>query len=62
MEEIVTHCKDCKHCFESHRSKTGYKCEVWGYDDFADDTIPDGFCHKAKPKNYYVKKENNYAV
>lgn len=44
------HCKECDHCFKSNRSKTGYKCAVWGYDDFASDTVLEGFCHKAKPK------------
>lgn len=55
MKESIIHCEDCRHCFESRRSKTGYKCEVWGYDDFADDTIPDGYCHKAKLKTYIGK-------
>lgn len=50
VKESVIHCSECRHCFKSRRSKTGYACEVWGYDDFADDTVLDGFCHKAKPK------------
>lgn len=60
MKDVI-HCVNCTHCFESRRSKTGYKCEVWGYDDFADDTILDGFCHKAKPATHPIKpKENNH--
>lgn len=50
-QNAITHCKDCGHCFESRLSKTGYACEVWGYDDFACDTKLDGYCHKAKPKS-----------
>ena len=42
-------CKDCSHCFKCRRSKTGYSCEVWGYDDFACDVPLDGYCFKAKP-------------
>lgn len=49
-EENIIHCEECRFCFESRRSKTGYACEKWGYDDFADATTLDGFCHKAKPK------------
>lgn len=52
----ITHCSECTHCFKSRRSKTGYACEVWGYDDFACDTKPDGFCHKAKPKKQPIKE------
>lgn len=48
-QELITHCYECDHCFKSKRSKTGYSCAVWGYDDFASDTVPSGFCHKAKP-------------
>lgn len=60
MENII-HCEDCRYCFKSKRSKTGYKCEKWGYDDFADDTVLDGYCHKAKPKydSFYSKEVNN---
>ena len=47
----ITYCQECEHCFKNKRSKTGYSCSVWGYDDFACDTVPDGFCHKAKDKN-----------
>lgn len=50
----ITLCCECEHCFESRRSKTGYACAVWGHDDFADDTVPDGFCHKAKPHTTYT--------
>lgn len=49
MEPKIIYCKDCDHCFKSHRSKTGYSCEVWGYDDFADSVPLDGWCFKAKP-------------
>lgn len=49
-QEIITYCFECEHCFKSNRSRTGYSCAVWGYDDFASDTILSGFCHKAKPK------------
>lgn len=49
MSESITHCYECTHCFESYRSRTGWACEVWGYEDFACDTVLDGFCHKAKP-------------
>lgn len=51
----IIHCSDCVHCFKSSRSKTGYACEVWGREDFACDTVLDGYCHKAKPKS--VKHE-----
>jgi hypothetical protein len=44
----IIHCIECTHCFKSKRSETGYFCEMWGYHDFADSTILDGFCHKAK--------------
>ena len=44
----INHCYECTHCFENHRSKTGYSCEMWGHDDFADDTPLDGYCHKFK--------------
>lgn len=46
--ENIIHCCECMHCFESKRSKTGYCCVMWGYDDIADDTVLEGFCHKAK--------------
>lgn len=45
----IIHCENCGHRFKSRRSKTGYACEVWGYDDFACDVPLDGYCHKAKP-------------
>lgn len=48
--ENVIHCHECTHCFESRRSPTGHACEVWGTEDFACPTVPNGFCHKAKPK------------
>lgn len=51
--ENITHCEDCTHCFKCSRSKTGYSCEVWGYDDFACDVPLDGYCHKVKPKNRF---------
>lgn len=44
----IKRCSDCSHCFKSKRSKTGYSCEVWGHDDFACDTILEGYCHKFK--------------
>jgi hypothetical protein len=49
-QDSIILCSDCTHCFESRRSKTGYICEMWGYDDFASSTVLDGYCHKAKPK------------
>lgn len=49
--QSIAHCIDGIYCFKSRRSKTGYACEVWGYDDFACDTKLDGFCHKAKKSN-----------
>lgn len=48
-QKTIIHCSECDHCFKSKRSKTGYACEVWGYDDFASSTELNGFCHKAKP-------------
>lgn len=57
MENKIIHCYECQHCFESGRSRTGYKCEMWGYDDFADDTILDGYCHKAKPTAHPIKRK-----
>lgn len=50
MEPKITYCNYCGHCFKSRRSKTGYACEVWGYDDFADSVPLDGWCFKAKPR------------
>lgn len=47
VEQIIR-CRNCRHCFGSNRSETGYACEVWGYDDYADGTTLDGYCHKAK--------------
>ena len=44
----IIYCYECKHCFKNKRSKTGYSCEMWGYDDFADDVSLDGYCYKAK--------------
>ena len=52
-KDDIIHCIDCTHCFKSRRSKTGYACEMWGYDDFSDATIPEGYCHKAKPKQKF---------
>lgn len=49
-QDGIIHCGECEHCFKSIRSKTGYACEVWGYGDFACDTILTGYCHKVKPK------------
>ena len=51
----IIYCYECGHCFKSRRSKTGYACEKWGYDDFANNTTLDGFCHKAKPRGPYDK-------
>ena len=53
--EKLIHCLECRHCFESRRSKTGYACEMWGYDDFACSTKLTGFCHKAKPRPAHIK-------
>lgn len=50
-QENIIYCCECIHCFKSRRSKTGYACEVWGYEEFACDTELSGFCHKAKPKS-----------
>ena len=47
-QDNIIHCGECTHCFKSRRSKTGFACEMWGHDDFADSTVLDGFCHKAK--------------
>ena len=58
----VIHCEECKHCFKCRRSKTGYSCEVLGYDDFASDTIPTGYCHKAKPKQYPIRRFGHEAT
>lgn len=44
----IKRCSNCSHCFKSKRSKTGYSCEMWGRDDFACDTILEGYCHKFK--------------
>lgn len=48
--QTIIYCYECKHCFNSRRSPTGYACEVWGSEDFASPTILGGFCHKAKPR------------
>lgn len=53
--ETIIYCSECGHRFESRRSKTGYACEVWGYDDFACDVPLNGYCFKAKPK-YEINK------
>lgn len=49
-QETIIHCVECTHCFKCKRSRTGYACEVWGYDDFASATVLEGFCHKGKRK------------
>ena len=53
MESKIIRCKECIHCFKDQRSKTGYSCEMWGYDDFANPTILTGWCYKAR----HAKKE-----
>lgn len=48
QKQANIHCYECTYCFRTHKSKTGYSCEMWGHDDFACDTQLDGFCHKSK--------------
>ena len=48
-EKNIICCRSCRHCYKSRRSKTGYICEMWGYDDFASSVPLDGWCFKAKP-------------
>lgn len=55
-EQTIIYCSECTHCFKSRRSPSGYACEVWGYEDFACPTIPNGFCHKAKAKTYPIRQ------
>lgn len=57
-QENIIYCSECVHCFKNKRSKTGYSCEVWGHDDFANDTELSGFCHKAKAKTYPLRLFN----
>lgn len=59
MEPQIIYCEYCDHCFKSRRSKTGYACEVWGYDDFAESVPLDGWCFKAKPASKTGKSEEN---
>ena len=60
MEPKIIYCEYCDHCFESRRSRTGYACEVWGHDDFADSVPLDGWCFKAKPASKsIVSKEDS---
>lgn len=49
----IIYCYECRHCFNSRRSVTGYACEKWGHEDFACPTILGGFCHQAKPRTEY---------
>lgn len=60
MEHEIIHCEDCDHSFKCRRSKTGYSCEVWGYDDFACDVPLDGWCFKAKPKRTFAKTKEEF--
>ena len=55
MEQKIIYCKECDHRFKSHRSKTGYACEVWGYEDFACSVPPNGWCYKAKPATHSIE-------
>ena len=59
-EEQIIRCLKCRHCFRSERSKTGYACEMWGHDDFADDTTLNGHCHKAKPLYPWQEKHETW--
>lgn len=52
-------CNYCGHCFKSRRSKTGYACEVWGYEDFACDVPLDGYCHKVKESKFPLVPEES---
>ena len=56
MENLI-HCSECEHCFKDRRSKTGYSCEVWGYDDFACAVPLDGYCFKAKPRHEPIRSD-----
>ena len=40
----VVRCKDCKHCYESAFSSTGYRCRIWGAYDTDCVVNPDVFC------------------
>lgn len=55
MEDDIIHCEDCLHCFKNRWSETGYKCCVWGRDDFACDVPLDGYCYRAECKTYPIK-------
>ena len=60
MDQTIITCKECEHCFTSKRSKTGYGCEVWGYDDFACGVPLDGWCFKAERAKQPVYGESKY--
>ena len=53
---VIT-CNECQHCFEDRKSRTGYSCEVWGYDEFADAVPLDGWCFKAKQSSKPIISE-----
>lgn len=60
MESKIIYCKDCGHCFKSRRSKTGYACELWGYDDFANSVPLDGWCFKARLASKSIVPEEDH--
>lgn len=40
----VVRCKDCKHCYKSSGSSTGYRCRVWGVCDTDCEVYLNYFC------------------
>lgn len=57
MEPKIIYCKDCTHCFKSRRSKTGYSCEKWGYEEFADSVPLNGWCFQAEQTSTPINSE-----
>ena len=49
----VVHCKDCKHCYKSYGSSTGYRCKVWGIYDTDCEVTPEHYC------SYGERKDND---
>ncbi len=49
--KIPVPCKDCKHCYKSSGSSTGYRCKVWGVYDTDCEVTPDDFCSYGERKS-----------
>ena len=47
----VVRCKDCKHCYKSSGSSTGYRCRVWGVCDTDCEVYLNYFCSYGERKD-----------